>query len=261
MNINEFCFLRSRQTASELRDASLWAVRSVARSPTDFFKFDMRVAVVFSSLVSLMWVARVSAVCSNLEASLTSEELGLSKTCPNFVFQLACASVLNISWLDRAPLIYDGQTPKEKLTQHSAFPAKMGLMPVVMERAFKICCFRKGENRTRLNFDRKPRERLDELHQRIYRGVADIIVPVHSSRELFFGGVNTLEYVNLFTSPRLAVVVNRETLPANQSVYLRVISDVWPIAAVVVMLTVFSGIVLWALVSDQCECELVHFLA
>ena len=196
------------------------------------------------------------AICTDLETPLDrdwDESLQNCKLAPPGNYETNdtrtvkfCATMAGIAWLERPPLIYNEDSSADP--PQTELRAR-GIFPEVLKRAFKICCHRMIEKETSVTYGPKNKT-LSDLHKQILHGGADIILPVHSAEDNEYAGIEDLQFVEVLKSPGVTLIMKKEDLKSKESVLVRVLTDVWPIALFAVVLSAMSGIFLWALVSE-----------
>ena len=207
----------------------------------------------FSLLLFCSFIVKIMAICTDLETPLDrdwdeslqncklatpppttriNEDSDSEESIPS-----KCATMANVAWLERPPLIY-----KTELRTR-------GIFPEVLNRAFKICCLRINQNETSVTYGPKNKT-LSDLHKQILHGGADIILPVHSAEDNKYAGIKDFQFVEVLKSPGVTLIMKKEDVKSKESVLVRVLTDIWPIALFAVVLSAMSGIFLWALVSE-----------
>ena len=215
----------------------------------------------FSLLLFCSFIVKIMAICTDLETpldgdwdeslrncKLASSEVPAKRPTLHHQFnpRSKCATMAGIAWLERPPLIYNEDSPTDP--PQTELRAR-GIFPEVLNRAFKICCLRINQNETSVTYGPKNKT-LSDLHKQILHGGADIILPVHSAEDDEYAGITDLQFVEVLKSPGVTLIMKKGDLESKESVLVRVLTDVWPIALFAVVLSAMSGIFLWALVSE-----------
>ncbi|XP_048585095.1 uncharacterized protein LOC5507371 [Nematostella vectensis] len=156
-----------------------------------------------------------------------------------------CPSVLNIGWLDRPPLIYNGNNASEP--RDDASVKVVGIFPRILQGAINICCSRARMcgQRIALNFSRSARNAL-ELDRGLIDMSYDFILPVDiSDGETNYG---SYPYIHVLSSPGLMLICHKQRrIERSRVQVLKILQNTWPVVVVTFLLTACAGITIWAL--------------
>ena len=158
-----------------------------------------------------------------------------------------CSGVIDFTWLSIPPFIFDHKNASHQLMNENT--DLKGVFYNIIGRAIQFCCRYHHYRGTRLQFNHKAWNK-SMLHKNIYRGDADIGLPVYLENEFLFFYAGYLRFIKVLESPGLALIMDKNNVKENsKQVVWRAIANDWPIMLISLLLCAISGICVWELVS------------
>lgn len=163
-----------------------------------------------------------------------------------------CSGVINFTWLSIPPFIFDNQNTSHQLINE--ITDLKGVFYNIIRRAIQFCCRYHDKRGTRLQFNHKAWNK-SMLHKNIFRGDADIGLPVYTDSENDFFAMpdsyaGSLRFIKVLESPGLALIMDKDNVEeSSKQVVWRAIANEWPIILISLLLCTISGVCVWALVS------------
>ena len=159
----------------------------------------------------------------------------------------SCSGVIDFTWLSIPPFIFDDKNVSHQVMNENS--DLKGVFYNIIGRAIQFCCRYHDYRGTRLQFNHKAWNK-SMLHKNIYRGDADIGLPVYLENEFLFFYAGNLRFIKVLESPGLALIMDKNNVKENSNqVVWRAIANEWPIMLISLLLCAISGICVWALVS------------
>ncbi|XP_078358396.1 uncharacterized protein LOC144643119 [Oculina patagonica] len=163
------------------------------------------------------------------------------------VWRYTCPDEVKISWLQAAPFVYDHAGSNEYKTEEHT-PNMKGIFHEVVTRAIGICCKTFAGKIPRVRFLKRAAN-LRVLHRELIHGLADMIIPVHSSEEKYGG---SLPYVKILDSPGVVLIVPHSQSSVKEwKVVLQAVSGTWPVVLMAFLMSSVAGVFVWALDSSH----------
>lgn len=159
-----------------------------------------------------------------------------------------CSGAIDFTWLSIPPFIFDHQNANHQLRNENT--GLKGVFYNIIGRAIQFCCRYHDNRGTRLQFNHKAWNK-SMLHTNIFRGDADIGLPVYIENEFFdISYAGNLRFIKVIESPGLALIMDKNNVKENsKQVVWSAIANEWPIMLISLLLCAISGICVWALVS------------
>lgn len=187
---------------------------------------------------------------NNESETNVSTEVPDSSNCLGRFFEGYCLGVIDFTWLSIPPFIFDNQNTSHQLMNENT--DLKGVFYNIIGRAIQFCCRYHDSRGTRLQFNLKAWNK-SMLHKNIFRGDADIGLPVFIENDFFdmpgsYAG--SLRFIKVLESPGLALIMDKNNArESSKQVVWRAIANEWPIMLISLLLCAISGICVWALVS------------
>ena len=184
------------------------------------------------------------------ETNVSTEVPSNSSNCLGRFFDF-CSGVIDFTWLSIPPFIFDNQNTSHQVINENT--DLKGVFYNIIGRAIQFCCRYHDNRGTRLQFNHKAWNK-SMLHKNIFRGDADIGLPVYTENDFFdmpgsYAG--SLRFIKVLESPGLALIMDKNSVKeSSKQVVWRAIANEWPIMLISLLLCVISGISVWALVSQ-----------
>ena len=168
----------------------------------------------------------------------------------NLVFFELCSGVIDFTWLSIPPFIFDHHNASHQLMNENT--DLKGVFYNIIGRAIQFCCRYHDLRGTRLQFNHKAWNK-SMLHANIFRGDADIGLPVYIENEFFdLSYAGSLRFIKVLESPGLALIMDKNNVKeTSKQMVWRAIANEWPILLISLLLCTISGICVWALVSAR----------
>lgn len=182
--------------------------------------------------------------------SVSTEVPSNTRNCFSHFFDF-CSGVIDFTWLSIPTFIFDHQNTSHQLMNENT--DLKGVFYNIIRRAIQFCCRYHDKRGTRLQFNHKAWNK-SMLHKNIFRGDADIGLPVYIEND-FFDSIpgsyaGSLRFIKVLESPGLALIMDKNNVKeSSKQVVWRAIANEWPIMLISLLLCAISGICVWALVS------------
>lgn len=211
-----------------------------------FFKLSVTFHVIMK-LTFLCNTQRISNIAGQLDDytdfSLEEEIASVQRQRRSVNACLLGSVEVKISWLHAAPFVYQNSCTS-RTERHN--PIVTGIFHDIVKNAIGFCCNKFSDSSIPPIRYLQRAKNLNALQEVLFRGGANMIIPVHSDERVYGG--DRFPFVKILDSPGV-VLIQRRSSVYHWKLVLKALLGTWPVVIMAILLSCVAGVVIWILVS------------